>query len=289
MKLVLSRKGFDSSYGKMASPILPDGTLLPLPIPSNHDQARFSDADLADTSSLESLLNDLSKGRYRSDSTVHLDPDLQRPSEGRTRDWRPALGQSGAAQSHLSKMGVGKGDVFLFFGWFREVIQERGRWKYKNGAPDIHVLFGWLEIDEVLPVVRERDCCLNRYPWIETHPHVANPSHYSDVRNTLYIAAPSSRLLGPSRAGGGRFTKYTDSLCLTKSGSSRSYWSLPDWFYPELSQKPLTYHQDMNRWSREGNFSFLQTVGKGQEFVLDCQYYPKAEAWIHSVIQTGTM
>jgi Nucleotide modification associated domain 3 len=35
MKLILSRKGFDSAYGGVPSPILPDGTLCPLPIPSN--------------------------------------------------------------------------------------------------------------------------------------------------------------------------------------------------------------------------------------------------------------
>jgi len=33
MKIILSRKGFDSSYGGCPSPILPDGTLLSLPIP----------------------------------------------------------------------------------------------------------------------------------------------------------------------------------------------------------------------------------------------------------------
>ncbi|MGC9779576.1 MAG: hypothetical protein HZR80_10075 [Candidatus Heimdallarchaeota archaeon] len=34
MKVILSRKGFDSSYGGHPSPILPDGTLISLPIPS---------------------------------------------------------------------------------------------------------------------------------------------------------------------------------------------------------------------------------------------------------------
>ncbi len=33
LKVILSRKGFDSSYGGCPSPILPDGTLLSLPIP----------------------------------------------------------------------------------------------------------------------------------------------------------------------------------------------------------------------------------------------------------------
>ena len=35
MKIILSRKGFDSSNGGCPSPILPDGTLLSMPIPSN--------------------------------------------------------------------------------------------------------------------------------------------------------------------------------------------------------------------------------------------------------------
>ena len=33
MKIILSRKGFDSANGEQPNPILPDGTLLSLPIP----------------------------------------------------------------------------------------------------------------------------------------------------------------------------------------------------------------------------------------------------------------
>lgn len=43
MKVVLSRKGFDSQYGGMPSPILPDETLLSLPIPSKSDDTKFTD------------------------------------------------------------------------------------------------------------------------------------------------------------------------------------------------------------------------------------------------------
>ena len=43
MKLVLSRKGMDSAAGGMASPILPDGTLLSLPIPDNDSGLKYSD------------------------------------------------------------------------------------------------------------------------------------------------------------------------------------------------------------------------------------------------------
>lgn len=42
MRLILSRKGFDSSsaFGACASPILPDGQLISLPIP--HSEARVT-------------------------------------------------------------------------------------------------------------------------------------------------------------------------------------------------------------------------------------------------------
>ena len=43
MRIILSRKGFDSQYGKQASPILPDGTMLSLTIPSDNDYFTYSD------------------------------------------------------------------------------------------------------------------------------------------------------------------------------------------------------------------------------------------------------
>jgi hypothetical protein len=43
MKIILSRKGFDSAAGGYANPILPDGTLLSLPIPDESSAVCFSD------------------------------------------------------------------------------------------------------------------------------------------------------------------------------------------------------------------------------------------------------
>ena len=37
MKIILSRKGFDSENGGYPSPILPNGTLLSIPIPSAYN------------------------------------------------------------------------------------------------------------------------------------------------------------------------------------------------------------------------------------------------------------
>ena len=43
MKVILSRKGFDSSYGGIPSPILPDGRLVSFPIPSPSDCFQLAD------------------------------------------------------------------------------------------------------------------------------------------------------------------------------------------------------------------------------------------------------
>jgi len=45
MKVILSRKGMDSESGVMPSPILPDGTLLSLPIPDRKSNKRYEDLE----------------------------------------------------------------------------------------------------------------------------------------------------------------------------------------------------------------------------------------------------
>jgi len=43
MKVILSRKGFDAQFGGQPSPVLPDGTLLSLPIPRENDIVTYGD------------------------------------------------------------------------------------------------------------------------------------------------------------------------------------------------------------------------------------------------------
>lgn len=281
-KLIISRKGFDSGYGRMPSPILPDGRLLPLPIPAQHDQFRMEHIS-ADGIELAAVLADLSARRYSLSTLVHLDPDLNRRDDLRMPGWRPSLGQTGAAQSHLVSQGVGIGDTFLFFGWFREIERAKGRWRYVPKAPNLHVLFGWLEVEDVLPVVLDRQKCLRTFPWIADHPHVANQEHYTDPRNILYIAPEQSRMAEGSM-GGGTFGQFSRDLCLTATGHSRSVWCLPHWFYPQEGRSPLTYHGHPDRWSRGVDTCILKSVAKGQEFVLDLSQYPEADGWIKSLV-----
>lgn len=79
--------------------------------------------------------------------------------------------------------------------------------------------------------------------------------------------------------GGGVFPRLHDALVLTEPGKSRSNWSLPACFYP-AGRTPLTYHGDKSRWKLEGEKVLLRSVGRGQEFVLDCDEYPEVLDWL---------
>ena len=137
MKLIFSRKGFDSSAGGVPSPLV-DGRPISLPIPTRMPTpTRY--ADLRD--GVAELVTDLTRGRVAADRPCHLDPDLDANSLVRLPGWRGVLGQVSAAQSHLSNNGVGRGDVFLFWGLYRPVVRSpAGMWTYAGMAE--HRLFG---------------------------------------------------------------------------------------------------------------------------------------------------
>ena len=60
VKIILSRKGFDSSYGGGASPILPNGDLLSIPIPAGSQETGILYVDLQyGNRSYVSLMNEL--------------------------------------------------------------------------------------------------------------------------------------------------------------------------------------------------------------------------------------
>ena len=89
---------------------------------------------------LGTIVNHLTQGKIQPDAIAHLDPDLNRDSIPRQVDLKPVFGQAGIAERHLQKEGVSEGDLFLFYGWFRQAEQVAGRYRYVQGAPDPHVI-----------------------------------------------------------------------------------------------------------------------------------------------------
>jgi len=281
VKLILSRKAFDSGAGKVANPILDDGSMIPMPIPDKASPLRYQDITIAGEN-LGAVAADLTRGKTKPDHFAHLDPDLAASAYQREPGWRPVLGQAGAAQSVLAREGVSVGDLFLFFGWFRQVARSEGRLAYVRGAPDLHVVWGWLQIGEVVTVGSE-----THPSWMAYHPHLAPDRKLSS--DTLYVATDRLRIDGVDldMPGAGTFTSYDDRLRLTSPGRNRSIWALPSWFAPSPTRPPLGYHGASDRWQIDGEKVLLQTVGRGQEFVLDTERYPEALPWAADLVRVA--
>ncbi len=277
MKIILSRKGTDSSTGGLASPVFPDGRLLSLPIPQKDGPVRYSQLHF-DGLPLSRLIKQLGGRSWR--SGCHLDPDID-PRLGLSgTDWQPAFGQSGSAQRHLEQEGVREGDLFLFFGWFREVEKVQGRWRYRPGAADMHHLYGWLQVGQI---VKPEPGLLTRYPALENHPHLNKDYPF----NTLYL--PTERLSLPSGEtglpGSGCFSHHREVLRLTEAGANRSQWRLPPEFWPQDFQQALSYHRQPWRWQQDGDQIRLQAAARGQEFVLDPAVTGDMATWLKRLFE----
>lgn len=128
MRLCFSRKGFDSGSGGTASPII-KGRPISLPIPTDKsERSRTSYNDLG----LGEYVAQVTKGRIKGAHLCHHDPMFE--------DRNCAFGQTGLAQAHLVKHGIGVGDIFLFFGLFAD----------EDGSDRHHRIFGYMRVEHVI-------------------------------------------------------------------------------------------------------------------------------------------
>lgn len=279
MNIIFSRKGYDTSYGKGFSPILPDGSMLSMPIPASEN--RPSPKKLKEHKSVKyqpekglkltqvyhgnTSYADLSRGLYQGaddDALHHYDPDLNHASiPNRPAGWRGAFGQAYAAQSHLASEGVKPGDLFLFFGSFKATYHnEVGQTVWERQHP-FHAIFGYLEVGEILTADEiEKGKKKDLYG---RHPHFLNKDIYGDL-NALYLA---SHVLKDTKIPGSGTFLYNDNLRLTKAGYNKSVWDLPAFFHPDKGTK-ISRHGNKARFRTIGNLLLLETVAIGQDFVV---------------------
>lgn len=280
MKIIFSRKGFDSGNGGMPSPILPDGRMLSLPILSNSERPL---SDMQFDPEINKLVSDLSDQRIVGSSCVHFDPDLDMALLPRSHGWRPSLGQVGAAQSHLENEKIEPSDIFLFFGWFRQVETVGGKWRFVPDAPHLHVLFGWLQIGEIVSLHGNESAVLKKYPWLKGHPHMQTGYSHN---NTLYIATENLQINGVNTlvTGGGRFKTFTPRVQLTDNNANRSTWRFPKFFLHDHANPTMSYHKKPEKWTMDGQDVILETVKRGQEFVFDASNNPYVQLWTSRLI-----
>ncbi|GAA0270532.1 hypothetical protein GCM10009127_08280 [Alteraurantiacibacter aestuarii] len=239
MKIILSRKGFDSASGGGPSPIV-EGIPVSLPIPAGEGRpgVPYGDLGLADHAALAS------RGRLGAADLAHHDPMF-------LPDGTCLFGQCGAAQSHLENCGVGAGDLFIFFGLFRQG-RERAH----------HRIFGWLWVDDV---VRSGEPAMEDLRALG-HPHALAAHGANDA---IYC--------GP----GGTARSSHAELRLSVEDGPPSLWRVPAW----MERSGLSYHGRADRWHGDG---ILQSVSRGQEFVADIGVGDAGDAdaheWAHRML-----
>ena len=99
-KLILSRKGFDSTRGNgdypnggCPSPVFPDGTMYSLPIPGSDDEVPIPYGNLHHGNiNIGQVVEDLTRGRYDAWSLAGLDPDVRSDAIPRYDGWRGLFG-----------------------------------------------------------------------------------------------------------------------------------------------------------------------------------------------------
>jgi len=276
-RIILTRKGCDSgkSSGGMASPILPCGCLCSVPIPYPKGGIPYSEVRFG-RRSLQDICIELN-GEWQADSKAHLDPDLRENAlANRPSGWSPAFGQTGIAERHLFKQGVSKGDLFIFFGWFRETEMIQGRLQFSekdtNGR---HIIYGWLTVEDVFEVGKQE--LATHLQFLAEHAH------------TKFVKTEPNRIYIGSKGGAGVFPKLAPELVLTKPGcEKRSIWKLPPAFGSVYERPMLTYHKNKEkRWYKENDDICLKTVGRGQEFVLDCEEHPAVRDHFLNLIESN--
>ncbi len=271
MKIILSRKGFDSGSGGRASPILPDGTMVSLPIPSDSGNYTYEELSIPgnnNTLSYAEILRCLNpKKAY---NKCHLDPDIRSGLRKTSSDWAEAFGQIGAAQTHLDTHGIKEGDLFIFFGWFKKTEYHNGHLRYIRGAENIHAIYGYLQVGKIL-----KNTNVKVLDW---HPH-SDDAHIYDkngaiTNNTIYVASKHLSVDGfSSKMPGAGTLMFSENRVLTAEGKSRSRWKLNDVF----TNVNLSHHN--NNCIKN---DYFQSRCRGQEFVFDED--PRVIEWAKSII-----
>lgn len=211
--IILSRKGFDTAYGRCPSLII-GKQMISFPIPEDSKQndckafPTYSNLKIViDNVGEKSLKNLILGSTGRAKKTIFKDMELDKEDNGDNEprchfdpqlfnyhnvpDFIASLGQMDIAARLLKKYDVKKGDFFLFFGNFKfvndklesvsyEVEGKYGKYEVPKNA-FVHCIWGYMEIGKVVanPQHNEKDPYIKEY-----HPHMK----YGSSENYLYIA-----------------------------------------------------------------------------------------------------
>ena len=293
----LSRKGFDSKFGGVASPII-DNKLYSMPIPSDERKIfdpkyspKYKELKFGNLSGSEifeklqktphhpkKLPGNEKRNEITPETRCHNDPDLN----------NGIYGAAGNASSQLKNFK--EGDLLLFFGWFFDKDGEKR---------DIHHLFGWLQADYIIRGKEKIEDFCNKNNIV--HPHV-DEVFLNDKTNVLYVS--KGDMSGGKSLGYGKFENFHPELCLTHPlAKKRSTWQLNKNYFSEIKsakdaaeifktyikEKSFTYKPGERSKTndpliRDDKLAF-KSPDIGQEIFMDGNH-PKVNQWVRYLIKT---
>ncbi len=274
MKVILSRKGFEPTHGGIPSPIMPDGTLLLLPKPVEEGTISYHELSYKNLSYydiLTSLDKDLKEplNKARCHSSCYISPQNHTPP----LEWYPAYFHNGLLESHLSKQKVSVGDIFLFYGWFRQTEYDSTHTlRFVPDAPEQNIIFAYFQIGAI---IKDISFFSKQYNW-QLHTFIDKSN---SIPNTIYL--PTKKLSYNNHQPGCDVLSYSSKLILTKPGFNYNQWQLPDFLCaPDVT---ITYHNNRNNGFISGKDYFIASA-ISEEFVIHGTY--DLQHWVHSMINT---
>lgn len=293
MKIIFSRKGFDSRSGGCFSPYHPStGLYIWMPIPEKVPfyQHAHSYSSLPVTegylpgvpgrtlSEVYCALHNNRPVRVNTDQfadirtlDAHWDPMLGVPP------WYPkdfpedfpeigrGFGQATAA-GHLYRQRVGAGDVFLFFAGFRSI--------HRSPARKGHYVFGWMKVGKRIDTFAEATKYMRTY-GLTAHPHCTREAFTR--RNLLFL--PADWLYEDLEIPGcGYFRTLNESLQLSHAHQTPATWRLPGFFMNKVSQ---VYQRS---WRMLPTGECTVQTGQGQEFVASVEH-SVGNQWLRALFE----
>ena len=295
MRVILSRKGFDSSYGGFPSIILPDGQMISFPIPEKGKKKTMNEADskikgieaenlkfiLADKKelSLKEIFEKYNIQKIKipgntpteqevENTIFHYDPQIQNVVQRiydqdnnkiiNITNKYAAFGQSRAAASHLLNQKISKDDVFLFFGTFKWTGKDKKN--LKNGE-EFHALWGYMIVDDVFKIDNDKFTHIKGIKDYNNpsskYPNLKFHPHYNNKKHE----GKNNIIICSERGRFGTFIFDEDKHKLTENGSTKSHWKIPASLECLLGKK-ITYHKNIIT-------KHFISASRGQEFVVN--------------------
>ena len=307
-KVVLSRKGFDSSAGEGYSPFDPQtGKYVVLPIPVEdkelaiYNPLKYEEIGIErdclpgySATNLKSLMEAMGKeAKIKGEQSeyAHFDPWLGDCPWLAEHSNHPigAFGQVGIPQAHLHEEGVGEGSLFLFFSRFKpikptgqngenKIVPGISRENLKDG---LYFIYGWLKVKKIIRKYED----IRNDNRLSRHPHATKEYFETHENNTIYIADEFLFNDGSNSPGCGYFPRLNEGLLLTAPAqeSEKSWipsrWRLQGFF----KEKCLSVLQNKGQ-IRDGSW-LVETGWQWQEAVFDFDESEDFYPWFRSRLE----